>query len=101
MKPALSDVEWVELTNFCGLGRRQLLLSTVSRGRAGQLTKPHDSAREIHGERTQLGRVEIGNGPVILRFLDDDRTCHLRVNGAKIGVNAGSTRCDREFLVRV
>ncbi len=90
-----------ELTNFCGLDRRQLLLFTVSWGRTGQPTKPHGSARDIRGERTRLGRVEIGNRLVILRFLDDDRTCHLWVNGAKIGVSAGYTRCDREFLIRV
>ncbi len=90
-----------ELTNFCGLDRRQPPLSTVTRSRAGQLTKPHGSARDIRGERTRFGRVEIENRPVILRFLDDDRTCHLRVNGAKIGVNSGSACCDREFLIRV
>ena len=36
-----------------------------------------------------------------LLLLDHDCASHLRVNRAKIGVSAGSARCDCEFLIRV
>jgi len=36
-----------------------------------------------------------------LRFFDDDRAGHLRMNGTKIAIYAGSARCDGEFVVGV
>src|SRR5713101_406886 len=46
------------------------------------------------------------SGPIVginraLLLLDHDRPSHLRVNGAKIGISAGSARCYCELLIRV
>src|SRR5207249_8797230 len=50
--------------------------------------------------RCYSGPPQVGINRASL-LLDHDRTRHLRVNGAKIGVSARGARSDSEFLVGV